>query len=109
MTAHTIAEAFADAAARLTDGVDAPGALVALLGDSTALLEMASAGLLVDVPGEGLALLSSTSHATDLLELYELQNGLGPCIQAIRDNTMVSAAGSDLDKAWQPVGRAIVE
>jgi GAF domain-containing protein len=108
MTAHTIAEAFADAAARLTDGIDTTGDLVALLSDCTALLEMASAGLLVDVPGEGLALLSSTSHATDVLELYELQNGRGPCIQAVRDNTIISAADVELKSAWEPVGPAIV-
>ena len=109
MTAHTIAEAFADAAARLTKGVDATGDLVALLGDCTALLGADSAGLLVDVPGEGLALLSSTSHATDVLELYELQIGLGPCIQAVQDNAEVSAAGVELANGWPPVGRAVVE
>ena len=108
MTAHTIAEAFADAAARLTSGVDQSGDLVALLGDCTALLGAESAGLLVDVPGEGLALLSSTSHSTDVLELYELQNGFGPCIQAVEDNTEVWAGRDELENGWPPVGRAIV-
>lgn len=107
MTAHTIAEAFADAAARLTSGVDQSGDLVALLADCTALLGAESAGLLVDVPGEGLALLSSTSHATDVLELYELQNGLGPCIEAVQDNKEVWADEDELTNGWPPVGRAI--
>ena len=107
MTAHTIAQAFADAAARLTGGADPTGDLVSLLTDCTALLGAESAGLLVDVPGEGLALLSSTSHAVDVLELYELQNGVGPCIQAIQDNTEVIAAGDRLKTGWQPVGPAI--
>lgn len=107
MTAHTIAQAFADAAARLTRGFDQSGDLVALLLDCTSLLGAESAGLLVDVPGEGLALLSSTSHTTDVLELYELQNGLGPCIQAIQDNAEVSADGAALRDGWPPVGRAI--
>ena len=35
MTAHTIVEAFADAAARLTGGADVAGDLIALLGDCT--------------------------------------------------------------------------
>ncbi len=107
MTAHTIAEAFADAAARLTRGADQSGDLVSLLADCAALLEARSAGLLIDVPGEGLALLSSTSHATDVLELYELQNGLGPCIQAVHDNTEIWADGAALTNGWPPVGRAI--
>jgi hypothetical protein len=42
MTAQTIAEAFADAAARLTGGVDVAGDLVALLADCTALMQMDS-------------------------------------------------------------------
>jgi hypothetical protein len=109
MTAHTIAEAFADAAARLTGGADVAGDLVALLVDCTELMRMESAGLLVDVPGEGLALLSSTSHATTVLELYELQNGLGPCIQAVEDNSVVSAAGAALRETWEPVGRTVVD
>ena len=107
MTAHTIAEAFAAAASRLTSGVDQAGDLVALLIDCTALLGAESAGLLVEVPGEGLELLSSTSHATDVLELYELQNGLGPCIQAVHDNTEVWADRAGLANGWPPVGRAI--
>lgn len=108
MTARTIVEAFADAAARLAGRADVAGDLVALLGDCVALMEMDSAGLLVDVPGEGLAVLSSTSHATDLLELYELQNGHGPCIQATQDNEIVTGLGEDLEHNWEPVGRAIV-
>ena len=108
MTAHTIAEAFADAAARLTSGVDQSGDLVALLMDCTALLGAESAGLLVEVPGEGLALLSSTSHSTDVLELYELQNGFGPCIQAVEDNAEVWAGREELENGWPPVGAAIV-
>jgi hypothetical protein len=109
MTAHTIAEAFADAAARLTGGADVAGDLVALLTDCTGLMQMESAGLLIDVPGEGLALLSSTSHTTAVLELYELQNGHGPCIQSVQDNAVVTAAGDELQEAWKPVGRAIVD
>jgi hypothetical protein len=107
MTAHTIVEAFADAAARLTGGADVAGDLVALLADCARLMEMESAGLLVEVPGEGLALLSTTSHTTSVLELYELQNGLGPCIQAVQDNTVVSAAGAKLQESWKPVGQAV--
>jgi transcriptional regulator with GAF, ATPase, and Fis domain len=109
MTAHTIVEAFADAAARLTGETDVAGSLVALLADCVALTDGDSAGLLIEVPGDGLALLASTSHATTVLELYELQNGRGPCIQAIRDNVTVTATGPTLRRQWESVGRAIVD
>lgn len=109
MTARTVVDAFADAAARLTGNSDVAGSLVSLLVDCTTLTGADSAGLLVDVPGDGLALLSSTSHSTDVLELYELQIGLGPCLQALRDNRIVTATAPDLGQQWGPVGRAMVD
>ena len=108
MTANSIAEAFADAAARLIGRSDVAGSLVALLVDCVALTDADSAGLLVTTPDDGLALLSSTSHNTSVLELYELQNGRGPCIQAIEDNKAVSALEPELSQQWKPVGHAIV-
>jgi ANTAR domain/GAF domain len=109
MTAHTIVDAFADAAARLIGETDVAGSLVALLADCAALIDGESAGLLIEVPGDGLALLASTSHTTTVLELYELQNGHGPCIQAIRDNRTISAAMPTLAGQWEPVGQAIFD
>ncbi len=109
MTAHTVAEAFAAAAARLTGSDDVAGNLMALLGDCVALMDVNAAGLLVHVPGEGLELLSTTSHAATVLELYELQNGRGPCIEAVERNGVVSAGSTDLALRWTPVGSAILE
>ncbi len=109
MSAHTVAEAFADAAARLTDGgSDTAGDLVALLIDCTALMRVESAGVLIEVPGEGLALVSTTSHTAEVLELYELQNGDGPCIHSIRHDTTVTAVGPELERDWGPVGAAML-
>jgi transcriptional regulator with GAF, ATPase, and Fis domain len=109
MTARTIAEAFADAAARLTGEPDVVGSLVALLADCVALIDGESAGLLIEVPGDGLALLASTSHTATVLELYELQNNQGPCIEAIRDNDTVTATVPALSGQWVPVGQAITD
>jgi hypothetical protein len=109
MTALTLAEAFADAAARLVGGTDVVGSLVALLDDCVALIDGDSAGLLIEVPGDGLALLASTSHTAAVLELYELQHSQGPCIQAIRDNHTVTATVPSLSGRWAPVGQAILD
>ena len=109
MTALTLAEAFAGAAARMVGETDVVGSLVALLDDCVALIDGDSAGLLIEVPGDGLALLASTSHTAAVLELYELQNTQGPCLQAIRDNGTVMATGPGLSGQWAPVGRAIVD
>ena len=109
MTAHTITEAFADAAARLIGKSDISGNLVALLADYVGLVDAHSAGLLIKTADDSLALLSSTSHTATVLELYELQIGHGPCIEAVRSNTVVSATAPDLAELWDPVGRAIVD
>jgi ANTAR domain/GAF domain len=109
MTALTLAEAFADAAARLVGETDVVGSLVALLDDCVALTAGDAAGLLIEVPGDGLALLASTSHTAAVLELYELQNSQGPCIQAIRDNRSVTATTPGLSSQWGPLGQAILD
>ena len=109
MTALTLAGAFADAAARLVGGTDVVGSLVALLDDCVALIDGDSAGLLIDVPGDGLALLASTSHSAAVLELYELQHSQGPCLQAIRDNGTVTVTVPSLSGRWAPVGQAILD
>ena len=109
MTARTITEAFADAAARLVGGSDISGNLVAMLADYVGLVDAHSAGLLVKTANKSLALLSSTSHTATVLDLYELQIGHGPCVDAVRSNAVVSATAPDLAEEWDPVGRAIVD
>jgi hypothetical protein len=109
MTAQTITQAFADAAARLVGGSDISGNLVGLLTDFVGLVDAHSAGLLIKTADDSLALLSSTSHTATVLELYELQIGHGPCVEAVRSNAVISATAPDLAEQWDPVGRAIVD
>ncbi len=108
MTAHTVAEAFAAAAARLTGREDVAGSLIALLRDCAAVMEVDAAGLLVRMPDEGLALLSSTTHTATMLELYELQNGHGPCIEAVERNVVIRASSIELGERWPSVGSAVL-
>jgi GAF domain-containing protein len=108
MTPRTIADAFADAATRMTQSTDVAGSLVALLGDCAELLGADSAGLLVQVE-DTLELLASTSHTTTILELYELQNGTGPCLEALRSNRTVAGGVKELSRQWPPVGQAILD
>ena len=106
MSNVTIAQAFAEAAARLTRANDAAGSLVALLNDCAALTQADAAGLLVQLADDSLDLLSSTSHQATDLELYELQTGHGPCIEAIKQNSVVSVTSPALADLWPPVGKA---
>jgi hypothetical protein len=109
MTSRTIVDAFADAATRLLRPADVSGSLVALLSDCAELTEADSAGLLIRADDGSLELLSSTSHTTTVLELYELQNGRGPCLEAVQTNVFVSGTAPDLARRWVPVGQAIVD
>jgi GAF domain-containing protein len=108
MTSTTAAQAFADAASRMVSRSDTAGDLVLLLIDCADLLSAEAVGLLVAVPDNGLELLSSSAHRTRELEIYELQNGSGPCIDAIRLGEHVTAISPELDTAWAPLGAQIV-
>ena len=108
MTSTTAAQAFADAASRMVNRCDIAGDLVLLLIDCADLLSAEAVGLLVAVPDNGLELLSSSTHRVRELEVYELQNGTGPCIEAIRLGEHVTAISPELDSAWAPLGAQIV-
>jgi GAF domain-containing protein len=108
MTSTTAAQAFADAASRMVSRCDIAGDLVLLLIDCANLLSAEAAGLLVAVPDNGLELLSSSAHQARELEVYELQNGTGPCIDAIRLGEHITAMSPELDTAWPPLGAEIV-
>jgi GAF domain-containing protein len=108
MTSTTAAQAFADAASRMVNRCDIAGDLVLLLIDCADLLSAEAVGLLVAVPDNGLELLSSSTHRVRELELYELQNGSGPCIDAISLGEQITATSPELDSAWAPLGARIV-
>lgn len=109
MTSRTIVDAFADAATRMTWSADVAGSLVALLTDCMELLNADSAGLLIRVDEDSVDVLSSTSHTSTVLELYELQSGHGPCTEAVRSNVFVCGHAPDLSDQWPPIGQAILD
>src|SRR5215213_1942409 len=108
MTSTTAAQAFAHAASRMVSRSDIAGDLVLLLIDCADLLSAEAVGLLVAVPDNGLELLSSSAHRARELEVYELQNGTGPCIDAIRLGEHITSMSPELDTAWAPLGAQIV-
>lgn len=74
-----IAEAFVSLATSLATGFDVTDLLSELTTDSARFLDVASAGLLL-ADGLGvLHVLSASSEATRLLEVFQLQSGQGPC------------------------------
>ncbi len=108
MTVRTWAETLAEATFRLTGAGDVLDDLVALLGDAATITGASAAGLLAVGPAGALELVAATSHGTAELELYELQNDQGPCVEAIRTRAVVAASAEDLTFRWADVGRSML-
>ncbi len=58
------------------------------------LLGVAAAGLLLDDQQGNLAVVASSSEETRLLEVFQLQNDQGPCLDCVRGGAAVSAPTS---------------
>jgi hypothetical protein len=108
MTARTATQAFAAATAALTSGRDATDILDQLMRDSAEVLGARAVGLLIVAANGDLELLSATSHQMAELELFQIQQDNGPCIDAIRGGAPVSADGRDDIRArWPRIGEAV--
>jgi hypothetical protein len=110
MTTRSADQVLADATARLIEQTDVATSLALLLADCLEALHADAAGLLVGEPLHELELLSATSHRTSELELYQVLNGVGPCVEAIKTAHHVTASGpNELTTRWPPVGQAIID
>jgi hypothetical protein len=110
VTSRSADQVLAAATARLIDQTDAATSLALLLADCLEALHADAAGLLVGEPLHELELLSATSHRTTELELYQVLNRIGPCVEAIASGRYVAVSGAtDLTTRWPPVGQAILD
>src|SRR5882757_2485073 len=109
MTAATASQAFVDAAAAMVQQDDVAGTLNRLLADCAKFSTADAIGLLIRNAEGRLELLSATSHQAVQLELYQLQHDIGPCVDAARDGTALTAtADVEIIERWGQVGEAIV-
>lgn len=89
--ARPTAEALALAISLLVTDTDVTDTLTRVLRECVTQLGAQAAGLLVrDEAGE-LELLSATSHAVAELEIFQIQNDAGPCVDTIRTGALVVA------------------
>ncbi|CAN5154372.1 MAG: GAF and ANTAR domain-containing protein [Nocardioidaceae bacterium] len=110
MIPRTPAQALADAASALVHEQHVTDILARLLRDCAATVSADAIGLMVVTPGGDLELLSSTSHRVKELELFQIQQDLGPCVDAISNAETVGVWDDDaLRERWTDVGSAIVE
>ncbi len=108
MTRRTQAQAIAEAAAGLvSDGpVDVAGHMAFLLTDLTEVIGGgSSAGLLIRDEAGRLEVLAASSHQSAQLELFQVQNVQGPCIEALLENRAVHAdTAEEIRERWSRVG-----
>jgi GAF domain-containing protein len=67
------------------------------------LLGVTATGLLLDDQKGNLAVLASSSEETRLLEIFQLQNNEGPCLDCVRTGTAVISADLLADRARWPL------
>jgi len=92
MSDERLLETFVELADTLVDDFDVIDFLHRLVAGCVALLEVDAAGLLLTDQRGQLQVMASSSEQVRLLELFQLQNDQGPCLDAFATGTRVSHA-----------------
>jgi len=109
MSRLSATRAIAEAAATMTRDYDLPDALSSLVRACAESLSIDAIGVLLVGEDGQLELLSATSHRVAELELYQVQQEVGPCLDAIHGSEVVTVSGEeDIRRRWPDVGEAIL-
>lgn len=104
----TVQQAFTNAVGALVGDYDVADVLAQLVEDCAELYPAASVAVMVRDEGENLELLSATSHRVEELELLQIQQEEGPCLDAILSGGQVRVRGADrMTERWPIVGPAV--
>jgi GAF domain-containing protein len=96
-----LAETFVELADSLVDDFDAFDLLNVLVERCVDLLGVSAAGLMFADGGEQLRLAVSSSESARLMDLYQLQNDEGPCLECYRTGKPVSGVPlSEEQERW---------
>jgi GAF domain-containing protein len=98
--ARAVVRALVDLAGSLVGDFDVTEVLQLLVDHCLTALDVDAAGVLLADRQNVLRLVVSSSEEARLLELYQLQSGQGPCVEAYRTATPVAADLTAADDRW---------
>jgi len=102
MEAQLLSETFVELTDTMVAGFDMIDFLHVLTDRSVQLLDVSAAGLLLADPRGELRVVAASSEAARLLELFQLQNDQGPCLDCYRSGQPVHAADLNAEAARWP-------
>src|SRR4030081_1582113 len=92
MDGQLLSETFVELTDTMVAGFDVIDFLHVLTDRSVQLLDVSAAGLLLADPRGELRVVAASSETARLLELFQLQNDQGPCLDCFRTGQPVQAA-----------------
>lgn len=84
-----LSEIFVQLADTLVRDFDVPGFLYQLIENCTQLFDVNEAGLMLSEPEGTLQIVAATSEATHIVELLQIQNDEGPCLESFQTGRIV--------------------
>jgi transcriptional regulator with GAF, ATPase, and Fis domain len=102
MDGELLSETFVELTDTMVAGFDVIDFLHVLTDRSVQLLDVSAAGLLLADPRGELRVVAASSQAARLLELFQLQNDQGPCLDCYRACQPVAAADLAAEAARWP-------
>jgi GAF domain-containing protein len=100
MDFQLLSDTFVDLADTMGSDFDVADFLHLLANRSVTLLTASAAGVVLAGPGGELRVAAASSQAAGLMELFQIQNDQGPCLDCFRTGQPVTAA--DLSAPSQP-------
>src|ERR1700685_4672043 len=102
MDGQLLSETFVELTDTMVADFDVIDFLHVLISRSAELLDVSAAGLLLADPRGELRVLAASSEAARLLELFQLQNDQGPCLDCFRTGRPGAAADAAAAPARWP-------